>query len=141
MKALVKNGYTPINFYDLKNYAMYLFYSFENKTKTHISEWSNVEMKTSDGVTYFADQLLCADDKADRMYYFVVFRDTVNKIEIPYGNGNDDFEEVMFSNIKSGPCFDICNNISLSSHVLTEGDDILKFDIYQVPLNQQIHLH
>ncbi len=128
-KLKVPEG-SDIRTYDLKNYAMYLFYSFENKTKTHISEWSNVEMKTSDGVTYFADQLLCADDKADRMNYFVVFRDTVNKIEIPYGNGNDDFKEVMFSNIKSGPCFDICNNISLSSPVLTEDNDILKFDIY-----------
>ncbi len=128
-KLKVPEG-SDIKTYDLKNYAMYLFYSFENKTKTHISEWSNVEMKTSDGVTYFADQLLCADDKADRLNYFVVFRDTVNKIEIPHGNGNDDFKTVMFSDIKSGPCFDICNNISLSSHVLTEGDDILKFDIY-----------
>ncbi len=138
-KLKVPEG-SDIRTYDLKNYAMYLFYSFENKTKTHISEWSNVEMKTSDGVTYFADQLLCADDKADRMYYFVVFRDTVNKIEIPYGNGNDDFEEVMFSNIKSGPCFDICNNISLSSHVLTEGDDILKFDIYHKSSNVKVIL-
>lgn len=138
-KLKVPEG-SDIRTYDLKNYAMYLFYSFENKTKTHISEWSNVELKTSDGVIYFADQLLCADDKADRMNYFVVFRDTVNKIEIPYGNGNDDFKTVMFSDIKSGPCFDICNNISLSSPVLTEGDDILKFDIYHKSSNVKVIL-
>ena len=141
-KLKVPEG-SDIRTYNLKNYAMYLFYSFENKTnetKTHISEWSNVELKTSDGVTYFADQLLCADDKANSLNYFVVFRDTVNKIEIPYGNGNDDFKTVMFSDIKSGPCFDICNNISLSSHVLTEGDDILKFDIYHKSSNVKVIL-
>lgn len=125
---------------NLSNYVMYLFYSFRNKSKSHISEWSNVELKTSDGITYFTDQLVCTDDKADRLNYFVVFRDPKNKIEIPNGNGNDDFKTVEFSNIKSGPCFDICNNISLSSHVLTEGDDILKFDIYHKSSNVKVIL-
>lgn len=136
-KLKVSDGFDISN---LSNYVMYLFYSFGNKLKSHISEWSNVELKTSDGITYFTDQLVCTDDKADRLNYFVVFRDPKNKIEIPNGNGNDDFKTVEFSNIKSGLCVDICNNISLSSHVLTEGDDILKFDIYHKSSNVKVIL-
>ncbi len=132
MRVVLNNGKRD------NNYVMYLFYSSENKD--HISEWNNTELKTFDGVNYISDQLIY-DTKTEVISYFLVYRDTVNKIEYHYGNGNDDIKRQNILEIKNILCVDSCNNVSLNSHILSEGNDILKFDVYYEFSKVQILLY
>lgn len=132
MRVVLNNGKRD------NNYVMYLFYSSENKD--HISEWNNTELKTFDGVNYISDQLIY-DTKTEAISYFLVYRDTLNKIEFHYGNGNDDIKKQNISEIKDILCVDSCNSVSLNSHILSEGNDILKFDVYYQFSKVQILLY
>jgi hypothetical protein len=122
-----------------EHYVTYLFYS--SSQNEHISEWKSIMLESEDGMNFNAD-FLPHSETAEEIRYFLVYRDTVNKMEYHYGNGNDDFQKAKISEFNDMLCpgEDPCNNIQLSSHILEEDNDLLSFDVYRENTNVEIFL-
>lgn len=122
-----------------EHYVTYLFYS--SSQNEHISEWKSIMLESEDGMNFNAD-FLPHSETAEEIRYFLVYRDTVNKMEYHYGNGNDDFQKAKISEFNDMLCpgEDPCNNIKLSSHILEDDNDLLSFDVYRENTNVEIFL-
>ncbi len=108
----------------VENAEVHLFFNSAGEETT--SAFDHIVLKVNEG-TYSAENINLREGK-EYFDYYVLYVDTTSKsILANYGNCMDNVQRVKVSDLK---CKDVCHNISLSSHVLVEDDDVLSFDIY-----------
>ena len=118
----------------VENAEVHLFFNSAGKETT--SAFDHMILK-SIGNNYSAENIKLREGK-EYFDYYVLYVDTTSKsILANYGNCMDNVQRVKVSDLK---CKDVCHNISLSSHVLEEDNDVLSFDIYDDDENIEIFL-
>lgn len=118
----------------VENAEVHLFFNSAGKETT--SAFDHMILK-SIGNNYSAENIKLREGK-EYFDYYVLYVDTTSKsILANYGNCMDNVQRVKVSDLK---CKDVCHNISLSSHVLEEDNDVLSFDIYDGDENIEIFL-
>lgn len=118
----------------VENAEVHLFFNSAGKETT--SAFDHMILK-SIGNNYGAENIRLREGK-EYFDYYVLYVDTTSKsILANYGNCMDNVQRVKVSDLK---CKDVCHNISLSSHVLEEDNDVLSFDIYDDDENIEIFL-
>ncbi len=109
----------------VENGEVYLFFNSADTVSSYAFDYKI--LKANEDGTYSTGNIILRDGK-EYFDYYVLYVDPISKsILANYGNGHDDINRVEVSNLR---CKDVCHNISLSSHVLVEDDDVLSFDIY-----------
>lgn len=109
----------------VENGEVYLFFNSVGENTSYA--FDHILLKSIGNNIYSAENINLREGK-EYFDYYVLYVDTTSKsILANYGNGHDDINRVEVSNLR---CKDVCHNISLSSHVLVEDDDVLSFDIY-----------
>ncbi|HOU69372.1 MAG TPA: VWA domain-containing protein, partial [Paludibacteraceae bacterium] len=118
-----------------KDGSVHLFFKKTNND-TLSSVFDHKELNSNDGKTYSFDSLTV--DNKNFLDYYVLYVDSVSKSIVAHqGNGMDSINRI---NIQDLRCMDICHNISLSSHILTEKNDTLQFDVYDKETKAEIFL-
>lgn len=118
----------------VENGEVHLFFNSAGEETT--SAFDHIVLKVNEG-TYSAENINLREGK-EYFDYYVLYVDAMSKsILANYGNCMDNVQRVKVSDLK---CKDVCHNISLSSHVLEEDNDVLSFDIYDGDENIEIFL-
>lgn len=109
----------------VENGEVHLFFNSVGENASFA--FDHILLKSIGNNIYSAENINLREGK-EYFDYYVLYVDSISKsILANYGNGHDDINRVEVSNLR---CKDVCHNISLSSHVLVEDDDVLSFDIY-----------
>lgn len=123
------------NVQDVKNGSVYLFFKRTNND-TLSTVFDHKKLKSKDGKKYSFDSLVVEDKRF--LDYYILYVDSVSKSIISHsGNGMDSVNRVDLTNLE---CMDKCHNIQLSSHILTEKNDTLQFDVYNKETKAEIYL-
>ncbi|MCR5246402.1 MAG: VWA domain-containing protein [Paludibacteraceae bacterium] len=91
------------------------------------SAFDHIILKSIGNNIYSSENINLREGKEYFDYYVLYVDATSKSILANYGNGHDNINRVKVSSLG---CKDVCHNISLSSHVLEEDNDVLSFDIY-----------
>lgn len=109
----------------VENGEVHLFFNSAGSDTSYA--FDHILLKSIGNNIYSAENINLREGKEYFDYYVLYVDSTSKSILANYGNGHDDINRVEVSNLR---CKDVCHNISLSSHVLVEDDDVLSFDIY-----------
>jgi hypothetical protein len=108
----------------VENGEVHLFFNSAGSDTSYA--FDHIVLKVNEG-TYSAENINLREGKEYFDYYVLYVDSTSKSILANYGNSMDNVQRVKVSDLK---CKDVCHNISLSSHVLEEDNDVLSFDIY-----------
>lgn len=108
----------------VENGEVHLFFNSAGSDTSYA--FDHIVLKVNEG-TYSAENINLREGKEYFDYYVLYVDSTSKSILANYGNSMDNVQREKVSDLK---CKDVCHNISLSSHVLEEDNDVLSFDIY-----------
>lgn len=119
----------------VENGEVHLFFNSAGSGTS--SAFDHIILKSIGNNIYSSENINLREGKEYFDYYVLYVDATSKSILANYGNGHDNINRVKVSSLG---CKDVCHNISLSSHVLEEDNDVLSFDIYDDDENIEIFL-